>query len=179
MRLQESHSVVASSKPVQDAVQLIQQVKFSTSARMNRLFTNINKIPLTVKHLSRKFQLSEIAYHQSRNSATCTAVNSSIQIHRWSHRHCRCYSSQVCQHAKGVNVLLPTPCFHHQPPKTKTTEVVIEYLLQKNSKNISFAIISRKDTNKISKSFLNIFLTLKSGRCAYKIFKSFKTFIIC
>ena len=39
------------SKPVQDAVQLIQQGKFSASARMNQFLTNINKIPVTVKHL--------------------------------------------------------------------------------------------------------------------------------
>ena len=66
------------SKPVKDAVLLIQQGKFSASARMNRFLTNINKIPITVKHLSSKFQLNEIADHQSRNPAPCTAVNCSI-----------------------------------------------------------------------------------------------------
>lgn len=37
------------SKPVQDAVNLIQKGKFSTSARMNCFLTNINKNPLTIK----------------------------------------------------------------------------------------------------------------------------------
>ena len=46
------------SKPVQDAVLLIQQGKFSTSARMNCFLTNINKIPITIKHLSSKFKLN-------------------------------------------------------------------------------------------------------------------------
>lgn len=66
------------SKPVQDVVLLIQQGKFSASARMNRFLTNINKVPLTVKHLSSKFHLNEVAYHQSRNPSSCTAVNCSI-----------------------------------------------------------------------------------------------------
>ena len=38
------------SKPVQDAVQLIQQGKFNASARMKRFLNNINKILLTIKH---------------------------------------------------------------------------------------------------------------------------------
>ena len=45
---------------------------------MNRFLTNINKILITVKHLSSKFQLNEIADHQSRNPAPCSAVNCSI-----------------------------------------------------------------------------------------------------
>lgn len=66
------------SKPVQDAVSLIQQGKFSASARMNKFLTNINKVPITVKHLSSKFHLNEIADHQSRNPLSCSAVNYSI-----------------------------------------------------------------------------------------------------
>ena len=66
------------SKPVQDAVNLIQQGKFSTSSRMNRFLTNINKIPISVKHLSSKYHLNKIADHHSRNPATCEAVNCSI-----------------------------------------------------------------------------------------------------
>ena len=42
---------------------------------MNIFLTNINKIPFTVKHLSSKFNFNKIVDHQSRNPATCTAVN--------------------------------------------------------------------------------------------------------
>ena len=45
---------------------------------MNRFLSNINKIPLTVKHLRSKFQLQELADHHSRNPTTCTAVNCTI-----------------------------------------------------------------------------------------------------
>ena len=45
---------------------------------MNRFITNINKIPIKVKHLSSKYHLNEIADHHSRNPATCDAVNCSI-----------------------------------------------------------------------------------------------------
>ena len=79
--LRESQHLVLllpDSKPVQDAVILIQQGKFSTSARMNRFLTNINKIPISIKHLSNKFKLNEIADHQSRNPAQCSATNCSI-----------------------------------------------------------------------------------------------------
>ena len=67
--------------PVQDAISLIQQGKFSASARMNRFLTNINKVPLTVKHLSSKFQLNEVADHQSRNPSSCSVAN--CLIHRF------------------------------------------------------------------------------------------------
>ena len=60
---------------------LIQQGKFSASAKMNRFLTNINKIPITVKHLSSKFHLNEITDNQSRNLSSCTAVN--YAIHRF------------------------------------------------------------------------------------------------
>ena len=66
------------NKPVQDAVALIQQGKFSASARMNRFLTNINKVPISIKHLSSKFHLNEVADHQSRNPSSCSAVNCSI-----------------------------------------------------------------------------------------------------
>ena len=66
------------NKPVQDAVALIQQGKFSASARMNRFLTNINKVPISIKHLSSKFNLNEVADHQSRNPSSCSAVNCSI-----------------------------------------------------------------------------------------------------
>ena len=37
------------NKPVQDAVSLIKQGKFSASARMNRFLNNVNKVPISVK----------------------------------------------------------------------------------------------------------------------------------
>ena len=98
------------SKPVQDAVLLIQQGKFSTSARMNRFLTNINKIPITIKHLSSKFKLNEIADHQSRNPAQCSATNCSI------HRFINGLTESVVDaaakcaslsQAQGVELLLP------------------------------------------------------------------------
>lgn len=42
--------VLADSKPVADAIKKIQEVKFSTSSRMNRLLTNVNKLPIIAKH---------------------------------------------------------------------------------------------------------------------------------
>merc|ERR1712101_98016 len=47
-------------------------------ARMNRFLTNINKVPISIKHLSSKFNLNEVADHQSRNLSSCSAVNCSI-----------------------------------------------------------------------------------------------------
>ena len=66
------------SKPVADAAALIKQGKFSTSARMNSFLTNVNKIPITVKHLSGKFNLNPIADHQSRHPPECSAETCSV-----------------------------------------------------------------------------------------------------
>ena len=66
------------SKPVSDAVALIKQGKFSTSARMNRFLTNVNKLPITVKHLSGKFNLNPTDNHQSRFPSTCNAETCSV-----------------------------------------------------------------------------------------------------
>ena len=47
--------ILPDSKPVQQAIELIKKGKFSASSRMNRFLSNINKIPISVKHLSGKY----------------------------------------------------------------------------------------------------------------------------
>ena len=49
--------VLPDSKLVQDTIKLINKGKFSASSRMNRFLSNINKIPIIVKHLSGKYNL--------------------------------------------------------------------------------------------------------------------------
>merc|ERR1712243_505701 len=51
---------------IQDAINLIKKGKFSASSRMNRFLSNVNRIPITVKHLSGRYNLNEISDHQSR-----------------------------------------------------------------------------------------------------------------
>ena len=70
--------VLPDSKPVQDAINLIKKGKFSTSSRMNRFLTNINKIPIVVKHLSGKYNLNNISDHQSHHPSECQAESCSI-----------------------------------------------------------------------------------------------------
>ena len=43
------------NKPMAEAVELIKKGGWSSSSRMNRLISNVNKIPITVKHTSSKF----------------------------------------------------------------------------------------------------------------------------
>ena len=64
--------ILPDSKPVQQAIELIKKGKFSTSSRMNRFLSNINKIPITVKHLSGKYDLNQISDHQSRHPSDYT-----------------------------------------------------------------------------------------------------------
>ena len=52
--------ILPDSKPVQQAIELIKKGKFSTSSRMNRFLSNINKIPIVVKHLSGKYDLNTL-----------------------------------------------------------------------------------------------------------------------
>ena len=77
---------------------------------MNGFLTNINKIPVSIKHLSSKFKLNEIADHQSRNPAQCSATNCSI------HRFINGLTESVVDaaakcasfsQAQGVELLLP------------------------------------------------------------------------
>ena len=49
-----------------EAVELIKKGGWSSSSRMNRLISNVTKIPITVKHISGKFKLNQVADHQSR-----------------------------------------------------------------------------------------------------------------
>ena len=70
--------ILPDSKPVQDAINLIKKGKFSASSRMNRFLSNVNRIPITVKHLSGRYNLNEISDHQSRHLATCNAETCSI-----------------------------------------------------------------------------------------------------
>ena len=70
--------VLPDSKPVQDAINLIKKGKFSASSRMNRFLSNVNRIPITVKHLSGRYNLNEISDHQSRHPASCNAETCSI-----------------------------------------------------------------------------------------------------
>ena len=73
--------ILPDSKPVQQAIELIKKGKFSTSSRMNRFLSNINKIPITVKHLSGKYDLNTISDHQSRHPSECES--DTCLIHRF------------------------------------------------------------------------------------------------
>ena len=70
--------ILPDSKPVQQAIELIKKGKFSTSSRMNRFLSNINKIPITVKHLSGKYNLNTISDHQSRHPSECSSQTCAI-----------------------------------------------------------------------------------------------------
>merc|ERR1712240_654664 len=69
---------LADFKPVADAIKKIQEGKFSTSSRMNRLLTNINKLPVIAKHFSSKFNLNQVATLQSPYTPPCNVTNCSI-----------------------------------------------------------------------------------------------------
>ena len=70
--------ILPDSKPVQDAINLIKRGKFPGSSRMNRFLSNINKIPIVVKHLSGKYNLNLESDHQSRHPADYQAESCSI-----------------------------------------------------------------------------------------------------
>ena len=70
--------VLPDSKAVQQAIKLIKKGKFSASSRMNWFLSNINKIPITVKHLSGKYDLNTISDHQSRHPSECESYTFSI-----------------------------------------------------------------------------------------------------
>ena len=70
--------ILPDSKPVQQAIELIKKGKFSTSLRMNQILSNINKIPITVKHLSGKYDLNTISNLQSRRPSEYPSETYSI-----------------------------------------------------------------------------------------------------
>ena len=63
--------ILPDSKPVQQAIELIKKGKFSTSSRMNRFLSNVNKIPMVVKHLSGKYDLNTLQ----------PSVSASVRLH--------------------------------------------------------------------------------------------------
>ena len=59
-------------------MELIKKGSWSSSSRMNRLISNVNKIPISVKHVSGKFKLNPVADHQSHFPSNCNFDNCSI-----------------------------------------------------------------------------------------------------
>ena len=70
--------VCPDSKPVHEAVKMINQGKFSSSARMSSFLTNVNKTKIESKHISGKAKLNPISDLQSRNPAECNSEFCSI-----------------------------------------------------------------------------------------------------
>ena len=52
--------ICADNKPVAEAVELIKKGKWSSSLRINWLIAKVNKISITVKHVSGKFKLNPV-----------------------------------------------------------------------------------------------------------------------
>ena len=65
--------VCPDSKPVHEALNLINKGHFSTSSRMTTFLTNVNRIPVQSNHISGKAKLNPIADHQSRFPSECTS----------------------------------------------------------------------------------------------------------
>ena len=61
------------SKPVHDAVSLINNGKFSTNSRMTSFLANINRLPIISQHVSGKAKLNPFADLQSRAPSDCSA----------------------------------------------------------------------------------------------------------
>ena len=79
MRLNTTYS--ESKHPIlllADSVQKLQEDKFSTSSRMNRFLTNVNKLPIVAKHLSANFDPNQVADLQSRYTPPFNASNCSV-----------------------------------------------------------------------------------------------------
>ena len=66
------------SKPVHEAVNLINGGKFSVSARMSSFLANVNRTPIISKHISGKAKLNPISDLQSRFPAQCHSDHCSI-----------------------------------------------------------------------------------------------------
>ena len=80
-QLRESKKMILicpDNKPVAKAVKLIKKGGWSSSLRMSRLISNVNKVPITVKHISGKFKLNPVADHQSQFPSDCSFDNCSI-----------------------------------------------------------------------------------------------------
>ena len=70
--------IMPDSKPVHEAVNLINQGKFSTSARMASFLNNVNRFKIQSKHISGKANLNPLADKQSRAPASCSVELCSI-----------------------------------------------------------------------------------------------------
>ena len=70
--------ILPDSKPVHEAVKMINQGKFSTSARMSSFLTNVNRTQIISKHVSGKAKLNPISDLQSRNPSDCSSEFCSI-----------------------------------------------------------------------------------------------------
>ena len=66
------------SKPVHEAVNLINNGKFSSSARMSSFLTNVNRTRIISKHISGKAKLNPISDLQSRFPSECNSEYCSI-----------------------------------------------------------------------------------------------------
>ena len=66
------------SKPVHEAIKLINNGKFSSSARMSSFLTNINRTRIDSKHISGKAKLNPVSDLQSRNPSECSSEFCSI-----------------------------------------------------------------------------------------------------
>ena len=65
--------IMPDSKPVHEAVKLINRGKFSTSARMSSFLNNVNRVRIESKHISGKAKLNPLSDSQSRAPAECNA----------------------------------------------------------------------------------------------------------
>ena len=65
--------IMPDSKPVHEAVKMINKGKFSTSARISSFLNNVNRFRIESKHISGKAKLNPISDLQSRTPAECTA----------------------------------------------------------------------------------------------------------
>ena len=66
------------SKPVDEAVKLINSGKFSASAGMSSFLTNVNRTPIISKHISGKAKLNPMSDIQSRYPASCQSEYCSV-----------------------------------------------------------------------------------------------------
>ena len=79
--IRESHhplQIRPDSKPVHEAVKLVNQGKFSTSARMSSFLTNINRTRIESRHISGKAKLNPFSDIQSRVVPECNIEGCSI-----------------------------------------------------------------------------------------------------
>ena len=67
------------SKPVNEAIKLINKGKFSASARLSSILTNVNRTPIKSKHISGKAKLNPIADIQSRLPPECKSEFCSVR----------------------------------------------------------------------------------------------------